>query len=106
MKIIKVPHFLELSSTRVYVLALGDRRIREYLPDYEHEKPINRQYLFNVSALELPTSLCRVEVRGVRAGSLTLIDCQLLGPRLLRGKHPRGLQCPQAGPRRAAPEDG
>ncbi len=48
MKIIKVPHFLELSSTRVYVLALGDRRIRDYLPDYEHEKPINRQYLFNV----------------------------------------------------------
>ena len=29
---------------------MGDRRIREYLPDYEHEKPINRQYLFNVSA--------------------------------------------------------
>ncbi len=40
---------LPLSSTRVYVLALGDRRIRDYLPDYEHEKPINRQYLFNVS---------------------------------------------------------
>ena len=49
-----MPHFLELSSTRVYVLAMGDRRIREYLPDYEHEKPINRQYLFNVSA-RLPT---------------------------------------------------
>ena len=49
MKIIKVPHFLELSSTRVYVLAMADGRIREYLPDYEHEKPINRQYLFNVS---------------------------------------------------------
>jgi hypothetical protein len=42
VKIIKVPHFLELSSTRVYVLAMGDPRIREYLPDYEHEKPINR----------------------------------------------------------------
>jgi len=63
VKIIKVPHFLELSSTRVYVLALGDRRIRDYLPDYEHEKPINRQYLFNVSLLNAVISWHLITVK-------------------------------------------
>ena len=44
-----VPHFIELSASRVYQLALRDGRIRDYLPDPTHEKPINREYLFNVS---------------------------------------------------------
>lgn len=48
---IKVPHFLELSSTRVFSVAMEDRKFRAYLPDFEHEKPINRTYLFNVSSL-------------------------------------------------------
>lgn len=51
MKIVNVPHFIELSASRVYQLALQDPRVREYLPDPSHEKPINREYLFNVSAL-------------------------------------------------------
>jgi len=44
-----VPYFVELSATRVHLLALEDRRTRDYLPDNESEKPINRKYLFNVS---------------------------------------------------------
>jgi hypothetical protein len=88
VKIIKVPHFLELSSTRVYVLAMSDTRIRDYLPDYEHEKPINRQYLFNVSILlylfyyyffittnETPTYLSLL--------TFFDIDCELSRPKLL-----------------------
>ena len=34
----------------MYQLALQDPRIRDYLPDPTHEKPINREYLFNVRA--------------------------------------------------------
>jgi hypothetical protein len=45
---VNVPHFVELSATRVHFLALDDRRIRDYLPDNDSEKPINRKYLFNV----------------------------------------------------------
>ena len=48
VKIVKVPHFVELSSSRVYYIAMNDAKSRMYFPDYEHEKPINRTYLFNV----------------------------------------------------------
>lgn len=27
---------------------MNDAKFRMYFPDYEHEKPINRTYLFNV----------------------------------------------------------
>ena len=56
INIVKVPHFVELSSSRVYHIAMDDARFRMYFPDYEHEKPINRTYLFNVSAFS--GSLC------------------------------------------------
>jgi hypothetical protein len=41
---------------QVYHIAMADARFRMYFPDYEHEKPINRTYLFNVSAFS--SSLC------------------------------------------------
>ena len=47
--VVKVPYFLELSSTRVFKVAIAHPTFRHYLPDYQHEKPINRSYLFNVS---------------------------------------------------------
>lgn len=53
VKIVKVPHFVELSSSRVYYIAMNDAKFRMYFPDYEHEKPINRTYLFNVSKIPL-----------------------------------------------------
>jgi hypothetical protein len=45
---VNVPYFVELSASRVHFQALEDHRIRDYLPDNESEKPINRKYLFNV----------------------------------------------------------
>ena len=47
--VIKVPYFLELSSTRVLNVAMAKPEFKCYLPDFEHEKPLNRTYLFNVS---------------------------------------------------------
>ena len=54
-----MPHFIELSASRVYNLAMSKPAYHKYLPDYEHEKPINRNYLFNVGDLlltSLPTN--------------------------------------------------
>ena len=48
---VNVPHFLELSASRVYRLAMNMPGCAKYLPDFAQEKPINRNYLFNVSYL-------------------------------------------------------
>jgi hypothetical protein len=47
---VKVPHFVELSASRVYKMAMAIHTIAAYLPDHDFERPINRTYLYNVSA--------------------------------------------------------
>lgn len=47
---VKVPHFIELSASRVYRMAMNKAEIAIYLPDFCQEKPLNRTYLFNVSS--------------------------------------------------------
>ena len=72
-----MPYFSELSATRVYLMALEDRRIRDYLPDNESEKPINRKYLFNVSLSVVKP----------------LVDREHNRPGILRSQHSRGVPC-------------
>ena len=47
---VKVPHFVELSASRVYRMAMEIHTTAAYLPDHDFERPINRTYLYNVSA--------------------------------------------------------
>lgn len=71
---IKVPNYVELSATHIYMnIAKYNGRIMDHLPDSEKVPP--REFLFNVSALNLvlPTH-----------HSLST-DHQHPRPRLLRG---------------------
>ena len=74
---VKVPHFVELSASRVYKMAMGIHTIAAYLPDHDFERPINRTYLYNVSVQAVTDPLA--------------IDHQHRRPSLLRSQHPRGL---------------
>ena len=50
MKIIKVPNFAELTASKVYEMAINNGKINRYLPTFTFKRPLNREYLFNVSA--------------------------------------------------------
>ena len=49
INIIDVPHFDELSATKVFDMVRSNRKMQMYLPDMDVlKRPLNRQYLFNV----------------------------------------------------------
>ena len=50
LSVVMVPNFAELAGKAVLSMISGDQRFTEYLPDLQNlKKPLNRQYLYNVS---------------------------------------------------------
>lgn len=51
VKMVVVPHFGELAAKQIQELVEGNPLFTPYLPDLAYmTKPLNRQYLYNVSA--------------------------------------------------------
>ena len=48
---IKVPNFPELSAKHVFDEVKNNVRFQRYLPELDSNRPLNRQYLFNVGDL-------------------------------------------------------
>jgi hypothetical protein len=47
---VDVPHFAELAATKVFEEVKRNKKFQLYLPEFELlKRPMNRQYLFNVS---------------------------------------------------------
>ncbi len=73
---VNVPGFRELSGKSVYEQIVALPLFKMYLPDVDQvKKPLNRQYVYNVSHLAV----------------MTVIDGEHPGPAVLRGEHCRGL---------------
>jgi hypothetical protein len=71
---VDVPHFAELAATKVFEEVKRNPRFQTYLPEIDTlKRPMNRQYLFNVSAVPLMT--------------LLIIDREHSRPLVLRGKY-------------------
>jgi hypothetical protein len=50
IKMVDVPHFAELAATKVFEEVKRNKKFQLYLPEFELlKRPMNRQYLFNVS---------------------------------------------------------
>lgn len=48
---VRVPHLPELSASNILRTAMSMNKFRSYLPDVDHDKVMNRQYVFNVRPL-------------------------------------------------------
>ncbi len=46
---IKVPKFSEFSVTRIWDHVMNHTQISSYLPEHNYRRPLQREYLFNVS---------------------------------------------------------
>jgi hypothetical protein len=46
---IKVPKFSEFSATRIWDHVKNHSQISSYLPEHNFKRPIQREFLFNVS---------------------------------------------------------
>ena len=52
LSMVNVPNFTELSGKAVLSMIEADPRFTDYLPDLQNlKKPLNRQFLYNVSAV-------------------------------------------------------
>ena len=57
-----MPHFTELAAKRIQEMVAGIPIFMRYLPDIgPNKKPLNRQFLYNVSDLELAGALAAAQ---------------------------------------------
>jgi len=58
IKLVDVPFFDELSANKIFEKIKSNHRFKEYLPDLDLlSRPLNRKYMFNVSALLIDYSI-------------------------------------------------